>query len=72
MELAEAQRGLVEAMAARWVIGTPDQARRRIAELAATYGVDEVMVNPVVGGPRGHRPGPQPGPRGDAAAAWPA
>ncbi len=42
-------RDLVEAMRRRWVIGDPEQARRRISELAVEYGVDEVMVHPVAG-----------------------
>ncbi len=36
-------------MRRRWVIGTPDEAAAEIAQLAATYGVDEVMVHPVGG-----------------------
>ena len=40
---------LLDAMRRRWVIGTPDEATAEIAELAATYGVDEVMVHPVGG-----------------------
>ena len=39
----------MDAMAQRWVIGSPTTARARIAELAATYGVDEVMLHPVGG-----------------------
>jgi luciferase family oxidoreductase group 1 len=49
IELPPAHVELVEKMAERWVIGTPEQARARIAELATTYGVDEVMVHPVAG-----------------------
>jgi luciferase family oxidoreductase group 1 len=49
VELAGDQRELVEKMASRWVIGTAGEARERVADLAATYGVDEVMVNPVAG-----------------------
>jgi luciferase family oxidoreductase group 1 len=49
VELPEAHRGLLEAMRSRWVIGTPEAARSRVAELAASYGVDEVMVHPVAG-----------------------
>ncbi|MEP9382738.1 LLM class flavin-dependent oxidoreductase [Nocardioides sp. KR10-350] len=41
--------GLVDAMRAKWVIGDAEHARARVAELAATYAVDEVMVNPVSG-----------------------
>jgi luciferase family oxidoreductase group 1 len=47
VELPPAQQDLVEAMAHRWVIGSAETARARIAELATTYGVDEVMVHPV-------------------------
>jgi luciferase family oxidoreductase group 1 len=49
VELPPAHLELMESMSSRWVIGTPDRARARIAELAATYGVDEVMVHPVAG-----------------------
>ena len=34
-------------MRGRWVIGAPADARARLTELATTYDVDEVMVNPV-------------------------
>ena len=56
-------------MRSRWVVGDPDSARAQLADLAATYGVDEVMVHPVAAAHVGTDPGPQPGPRGDAAAA---
>jgi hypothetical protein len=36
-------------MMERWVVDAPEAARGRIAELAATFGVDEVMVHPVPG-----------------------
>jgi luciferase family oxidoreductase group 1 len=49
VELPPAHRDLVDAMRGRWVIGSPEQARSRIAELAAAYAVDEVMVHPVAG-----------------------
>ena len=49
VEMPPAQGDLVDAMAERWVVGSPGPARGRIAELAATYGVDEVMVHPVAG-----------------------
>lgn len=45
----EEHQGLVEAMARRWVIGTPASAASELHELASTYGVDEVMVHPVAG-----------------------
>ena len=57
VEVPEQHRGLLDAMRGRWVIGTPDQARARMAELAATYAVDEVMVHPVAGSWVGTEPG---------------
>ncbi len=47
--VADAHRGLLESMKGRWVIGTPSTAAAQVAELAATYAVDEVMVHPVAG-----------------------
>ncbi len=61
VEVPAEHRGLLEAMARRWVIGTPEDAARRIAELAATYDVDEVMVHPVAGATRDTDPGRAPG-----------
>ncbi len=49
VELPPAHVDLVESMAQRWVIGSPATARAQIADLAASYGVDEVMVHPVAG-----------------------
>jgi luciferase family oxidoreductase group 1 len=49
LDLPEAHAGLLSAMRRRWVIGTPDAAAERVRDLAATYGVDEVMVHPVAG-----------------------
>jgi alkanesulfonate monooxygenase SsuD/methylene tetrahydromethanopterin reductase-like flavin-dependent oxidoreductase (luciferase family) len=43
------QRAFGDAMAQRWVIGSPDQAREQIDKLAAEHDVDEVMVHPVAG-----------------------
>jgi luciferase family oxidoreductase group 1 len=60
VELPPAHLDLMESMATRWVIGTPDRARARIAELASTYGVDEVMVHPVAGAFVGTEPGSAP------------
>ncbi|MGN6783427.1 MAG: LLM class flavin-dependent oxidoreductase [Marmoricola sp.] len=54
--VAEAHRGLLEAMARRWVIGTPEEAAKAVRELAATYDVDEVMVHPVAGALTGTAP----------------
>ncbi len=47
--LSVPQQEMVDAMAGRWVIGDRDSARAQVAELAATYDVDEVMVVPVAG-----------------------
>jgi luciferase family oxidoreductase group 1 len=54
--LPEAQRPLLEAMRSRWVVGDPAGARAQLEELAATYGVDEVMVHPVAAGHVGTDP----------------
>ncbi|HCB05269.1 MAG TPA: LLM class flavin-dependent oxidoreductase [Nocardioides bacterium] len=43
----DAHRPLMDAMRSRWVIGDPASARAQLEQLAATYGVDEVMVHPV-------------------------
>jgi luciferase family oxidoreductase group 1 len=56
VEVPEAHRGLLEAMRSRWVIGDPETARARIADLAASYDVDEVMVHPVAGAHEGGDP----------------
>jgi luciferase family oxidoreductase group 1 len=53
VEVPDAHRGLLDAMRSRWVIGDAVSARARIAELAATYDVDEVMVHPVAGAHEG-------------------
>ena len=53
VEMTPEQRSVGHAMARRWVVGSPEQARRQLAELAETYGVDEVMVHPVAGAAAG-------------------
>ncbi|GAA5145112.1 LLM class flavin-dependent oxidoreductase [Nocardioides marinquilinus] len=55
-QLGPDEQQLVDAMAARWVIGDGPTARARIADLAATYGVDEVMVNAVASAHVGAEP----------------
>ncbi|MGA9747494.1 MAG: LLM class flavin-dependent oxidoreductase [Nocardioides sp.] len=40
---------LLESMRERWVIGDAKGAAEQVRALAATYGVDEVMVHPVAG-----------------------
>jgi luciferase family oxidoreductase group 1 len=47
---------LLEAMRERWVIGDAKRAAVEVQELAATYGVDEVMVHPVAGALTGTAP----------------
>lgn len=49
VEMTPDQVGFGRAMSNRWVVGSPEQARTQLADLAATYGVDEVMVHPVAG-----------------------
>ena len=43
------QEALAEEMLRRWVVDAPQEAAGRLAGLAAEFGVDEVMVNPVAG-----------------------
>ena len=57
VERPEGHQRLSDAMRGRWVIGTPEQAIDRLAELAATYAVDEVMVHPVAGASADADPG---------------
>ena len=47
--LPEAHEALAAQMGERWVVGTPDRAAAELEELAAHFGVDEVMVHPVAG-----------------------
>ncbi len=56
VELPAQHQSLYDAMAARWVIGTPEESWTRLQELAATYDVDEVMVHPVAGATAGTPP----------------
>ncbi|KRF19141.1 luciferase [Nocardioides sp. Soil797] len=48
-EIPDAHLPLVEAMRRRWVIGEPSTAAKQVAEMAARFDVDEVMVHPVAG-----------------------
>ena len=54
--LPESHQALVDGMRKRWVIGDRASARAELASLAASYGVDEVMLNPVGGACRGEDP----------------
>jgi len=56
VEVPDAHRPLIHAMRSRWVVGDPDSARAQLAELAATYDVDEVMVHPVAAAHVGTEP----------------
>lgn len=60
VELSPGQQDLVDTMAARWVIGDPATARSQVEELAASYDVDEVMLNPVAGAAVGTEPATSP------------
>ena len=60
VELTAAQQDVVDRMAERWVIGGPAEARERVAALAASYDVDEVMVNAVAGESVGTDPATSP------------
>ena len=53
VEMTPEQRSFGQAMSARWIVGSPEQAKAQLHELAATYGVDEVMVHPVAGAAAG-------------------
>jgi luciferase family oxidoreductase group 1 len=56
VDLPAEHRALVEAMRGRWVVGDPATARAELERLAASYGVDEVMVHPVAGARVGDDP----------------
>ncbi|WP_183092216.1 LLM class flavin-dependent oxidoreductase [Nocardioides stalactiti] len=58
--LPEGHAGLLAAMRRRWVIGDPAGAGAEIEQLASSYGVDEVMINPVAGALAGTEPGTAP------------
>ena len=60
VEIPDAHRGLAEGMLRRWIVGDPDQAATQLKELAAAYGVDEVMVNPIAGAAVGTDPATAP------------
>ena len=52
-DLGLARGELARQMLDRWVVGTPESAATQVRELAAAFGVDEVMVHPVAGARRG-------------------
>jgi len=47
LDVPDAHRPLMDAMRSRWVVGDAASARAQLEALAATHGVDEVMVHPV-------------------------
>jgi alkanesulfonate monooxygenase SsuD/methylene tetrahydromethanopterin reductase-like flavin-dependent oxidoreductase (luciferase family) len=60
VDMTPDQRAFGEAMARRWVVGSAEQARKEIEELATEFGVDEVMVHPVAGATAGTDAGTSP------------
>lgn len=60
VEIPASHQVFLDAMRARWVIGTPTESRRRVAELAAEYDVDEVMISPIGSAFTGSDPGTAP------------
>jgi luciferase family oxidoreductase group 1 len=51
--IAPEHERLAAAMMQRWVVGDPAGAAAQVRALAATYGVDEVMIHPVAGAREG-------------------
>jgi luciferase family oxidoreductase group 1 len=49
VELPAQHQGLYDGMRSRWVVGDPETAHKQLDDLAATFGVSEVMVHPVAG-----------------------
>ncbi|WP_104083058.1 LLM class flavin-dependent oxidoreductase [Cryobacterium sp. Y11] len=45
-QMTPSQQDMIDLMEKNWVIGEPAEAAARIRELAAKFGVDEVMVGP--------------------------
>jgi alkanesulfonate monooxygenase SsuD/methylene tetrahydromethanopterin reductase-like flavin-dependent oxidoreductase (luciferase family) len=58
--LTHQQQAIVDAGLARAIIGSPAAAADQVRQLAATFGVDEVMVNPVASARRGTEPATAP------------
>lgn len=53
VEMTPEERAFTQAMATRWIVGSPDQAQEQLDKLAAEHDVDEVMVHPVAGAAAG-------------------
>jgi luciferase family oxidoreductase group 1 len=60
LQLTGQQQDLVDKGMAKAIVGTPREAADRVRELAARFGVDEVMVNPVASAFRGTEPATAP------------
>ncbi len=60
-QLTPAQQQVVDGMLQSWVIGEPKAAATRVRELAATFGVDEVMVSPAASAAASADPRTSPG-----------
>lgn len=60
VDVPPAHQGLIDSMLRRWVIGDPAQARQQVADLAAEFDIDEVMVHPVAGALEGTDSGSSP------------
>ena len=45
-EVDVASRHVIDQMLEKWIVDAPEPAARRLGALAATFGVDEVMVSP--------------------------
>lgn len=56
LELTPAQRAIVDSGLARAIVGSPTEAADQVRALASSFGVDEVMVNPVASAYRGVDP----------------
>lgn len=59
--LSAQERAIVESAFGRSVVGSPAEAAEQVRALAAEFGVDEVMVNPVASARRGTDPATAPG-----------
>ncbi|TXL62043.1 LLM class flavin-dependent oxidoreductase [Aeromicrobium terrae] len=55
-DLSPQEQAIVDSGLARAVVGTPKDAARQVRELAAQFGVDEVMIHPVASARRGTDP----------------
>jgi luciferase family oxidoreductase group 1 len=61
LELHPQAQAIVDSSLARSVVGSPEQAATQLRALAAQFGVDEIMINPVASARRGTDPRTAPG-----------